>query len=379
MFKKLKRKIKSIYNNIYNKKIFLKQHPEIFEFNKLVDIKENSILIIEANLYHAETLVGNCKYFLDLGYNVDIVITYKSIKEDPFCRFNNNSVRIFISDEYDLSKWAKNNFSNKYDFIFFNSYTCSCAIYIEKLFKKLPPSKYGILGVEHNILEQSRIKFQEIANKIEEKRLFILSNNINIPRINPHYFGDIKITTKNKNKIIFTNIGKMSPNMRNYKIIIKTIEELINDNVENFKIIFIGAGKLKIPKYLSKYIEIKGRINFPDMFDIIEKSDFLLCTMDPTDIRRQCYLKGQSSGNIQLSLGFKKPLIINEVFGRNYEFSDNNAIMYNENNLKNGILEAINISLEDYEKMQNSIDILANKIYNQSLNDLKNVINNLKN
>ena len=120
-------------------------------------------------------------------------------------------------------------------------------------------------------------------------------------------------------------------------------------------------------------------LNFPDMFNIIEKSDFLLSTMDITNIKHNRYLKGQSSGNIQLSLGFKKPLIINEVFGKNYEFSNDNAIFYSENNLKDGMLKAINISFEDYKKMQNSIDDLSKKIYNQSLNDLKNVIKNCVN
>ncbi len=377
MFKKLKRKLKSLFYYIYKKVMFFKK--KTLELNKSIKIRENSVLIIEINSYHSETLLGNCEYFFRLGYNVDIVTTYKNIKKEPFCRSNNNSLRIFASDEYDISKWAKNNFSNQYEFIFFNSYTCSCKIYIEKLFKKLPPSKYGILGVEHGVIEKSKSDFLEIYNKIKENRLFTLFNNVNIPRLNPHYFGDIKITSKNKDDIIFTNIGKMSSSMRNLDIIIKTAEDFINNNIKNFKIIFIGAGKLKIPKNLLNYCEIKGMLNFPDMFNIIEKSDFLLSTMDITNIKHNRYLKGQSSGNIQLSLGFKKPLIINEVFGKNYEFSNDNAIFYSENNLKDGMLKAINISFEDYKKMQNSIDDLSKKIYNQSLNDLKNVIKNCVN
>ncbi len=37
-------------------------------------VREHSVLIIELNRVHAETAMGYTKYFLDLGYNVDIVI-----------------------------------------------------------------------------------------------------------------------------------------------------------------------------------------------------------------------------------------------------------------------------------------------------------------
>ena len=37
-------------------------------------IKNNTILIFEPNKYHQECIPGFSKYFLDLGYNIDILV-----------------------------------------------------------------------------------------------------------------------------------------------------------------------------------------------------------------------------------------------------------------------------------------------------------------
>ena len=50
---------------------------EIFNINQFFNttIKPNSILIFENNPYHYECTPGYTKYFLDLGFDIDIIMT----------------------------------------------------------------------------------------------------------------------------------------------------------------------------------------------------------------------------------------------------------------------------------------------------------------
>ena len=66
--------IKKIFNNTKNS-------IEVRSFNELfnITIKRNTSLIFEPNNYHHECTPGYTKYFIDLGYNVDILMHISGI------------------------------------------------------------------------------------------------------------------------------------------------------------------------------------------------------------------------------------------------------------------------------------------------------------
>lgn len=348
MFKKLKRKIKE---KIAVKKL-RKECFSAITFNKNTVIKEKSVLIIELNPYHAETIAGHCKYFSDLGYNVDVFMHFENFKEYPLCRYIINPPRVFVGTENELKKWGSFKILSQYDFIFFNSYTYKCGTNIFNKFKKIVSAKYGFLGVEHDVLSKNCAIFPEINEALSENRLFVLSDIQGIPRLNPHYFGNIKITSKHKDTIVFTAVGVIDSSVKNHQMLFDGIQVLLKQGITNFKIVVIGSGKLEIPQNLQQYIEMRGRLNFPDMYDAIEKTDFLLGLMDINNLQHHRYLNGQASGIVQLSLGFRKPLIINSIFGTHYEFSDKTAILYNGNALGKVMTDAYNMAVADYDRMQ---------------------------
>ena len=374
MFKKLRRKIKA---KIAAKKL-RKECSDAIPFNTDTVIREKSVLIIEPNPYHAETLAGHCKYFTDLGYNVDVFMLFENYREFPMCRYLINPPRIFAGSEDDLEKWVSFSILSQYDFIFFSSYTYKCAKNVFHKFKKIVPAKYGFLGVEHDILYKSCSIFPEISDALHENRLFVLSDIPDVPRLNPHYFGEIKITPKNKNTIVFTAVGVIDSLFKNHYLLLDAISVLLKQGITNFKIVIIGAGKLDIPSHLQQYVEMRGRLNFPDMYEAIEQTDFLLGLMDIHNLHHHCYLNGQASGIVQLALGFKKPLVINDIFGVHYGFSDETALLYKENALGEAMAAALELTVADYKAMQTNLSGLAEKIYNQSLNDLQKAIDAAK-
>jgi len=58
------------------------------------NIKNNTVLIFENSFYHQECTPGYTKYFLDLGFNVDIIIDSSGL--NTFCLFKSfENIRAF--------------------------------------------------------------------------------------------------------------------------------------------------------------------------------------------------------------------------------------------------------------------------------------------
>lgn len=104
--------------------------------------------------------------------------------------------------------------------------------------------------------------------------------------VNPHYFGEVKLTPKNSDIVNFVTVGAIQGKKKNNDLIINSVKELHEKGIRNFKITVIGKGHLKkLPKELQQYFDIKGRLPFDKMYDEIEKADFLITSYDRDQTR----------------------------------------------------------------------------------------------
>ena len=157
-------------------------------------------------------------------------------------------------------------------------------------------------------------------------------------------------------------------------MLLQCTKELLEYNT-NFEITIIGlSGKIDIPDELANYIKFKGKLPFAEMYKEMEKADFFLPLLDPSNEWHRRYLNETTTGSRQLILGFLKPCLINEEFANAYDFNQNNSIIYQQNNLLNAMKAAININSEEYEKLQKNLNLLAQNIYKESLQNLKDSI-----
>ena len=234
-------------------------------------------------------------------------------------------------------------------------------------------NKNKLMLVEHDI------KSAVDANLWDEKIITLREmdyKNAKSIAINPHYFGDVKITPKNEDIINFLTVGIIRPRKKNNGTIINAALELHNKGITNFKITVVGKGTIKdIPKEIRKYFDIKGRLPFNKMYEEIEKADFLITSYDDDNERHLRYITTGTSGNFQLIYGFLKPCLINQKFAPLNSFNNENSIIYNgANEYASAMEKAINLSKEEYEQMQKSLKNTANEIYDKSLNNLKELI-----
>ena len=115
------------------------------------------------------------------------------------------------------------------------------------------------------------------------------------------------------------------------------------------------------------------------MYKEIEEADFILPMLDPKNIEHEIYIKNKVSGTFQLIYGFLKIAIINKKFAEPYGLNEANSIIYDNNEyLTNVMIKAIKMNNKEYIEKQNCLKEYSDKIYNQSLDNLKSIINKIQ-
>ena len=349
--------------NIYTKQ----NNPEIekridkvfnsFKINKFEDlfqnnIKNKTILIFEANKYHFECLPGYAKYFVDLGYNIDILIYKFGI--NSFCLFNEiNKIRFFVFENL-VSTIIKN-----YDFIIIQTTNNEN----KPLFHHL-----NLLNMNNTIFVFQHIYCVDsnYTKFFKTNRAWTLGNMSEGLQVNPHYFGNIKIKEKNKKTIFFlTSTAK-----RNYTALIQSALKLKNDNL-NFEIIVVGWLKFfsskNITNNLINNFPFKYYIHFDKFYKEVDKSDFIIIPFDPNKENDTFYRTMKVSGSIQLAYGFLKSVIIDKHFSDFYSLNNKNSLIYENYDLYSVMKKAIKLNNKEYLQLRKNLNETVTKIYNISI------------
>ena len=358
-----------IFDNFFqNKTNYLKPKSFYDLFNS--SIKKNTILIIEPNEFHHECTPGNVKYFIDLGYNVDVLIHISG--NDSFCffpenknirlrTFNNlNQVQIYIRNLSEIIK--------KYDYILLQSnYMLNRKLY----------SDLGIYNRSNTFFIDHELKY--INNNYEryykENRIFTIGKAFKGIQINPHYFGDIKIKEKNDEIIFFIT----STVERNYKPLIESSEKLKMENFP-FKVIITGRSSIFniscIPKILIDNFKFNYNISYSKLYRLVENSDYIIIPLDPKSPYDITFKSRKSTGSIQLVYGFLKPAILNREFAYYYKLNKKNSLLYKDYDLYHAMKKAILLNKKEYKVMQKNLYFTQKYIYKVSINNLKKLLFN---
>ncbi len=335
-------------------------------------IRDNSVLIVEFNDFHREIMPGYVRYFEDLGYNVDILTTLKRDTVDCFCRINASINQYFATPATIQYFLTRNIECNKYEYIFFNSYSVfrndisDINLYkILKIDKDKIPNNW--LFVAHTV---EKVDKEFITNN---KTIALGANLLNLPIVNPHYFGDVRITNKNTKKTIFVISGD---NMKSFAFIVDAVENLLKANITNFKIYVTGRLKHKeLHNKHKKYINFLGYVNFKTLYKLIEDCDFIISGLNPENDTHNWYIKYGTSGAFQLCYGFCKPMIIPEKFADKALLGNDSSILYKSNaDLAKAMKDAICMNNIEYQEKQLKIKVIEKTLYNLSLKNLHNML-----
>jgi len=332
-------------------------------------IKKRTILIFEANRWHSECLPGFSKYFIDLGYKIDILAG--DLGFDSFCLFRDmTKIRYFKYKNLEpLWKYNKKLISviKKYDYIIIQTADEKNKV----LFNHLDLLKLNsTIFVFHNI----SVAIHHYSRYFNKNRVWALGNFSKGFQVNPHYFGHIQIKNKNEKTIFLITSTKN----RNYNYLVQSLIKLHKDNL-NFEIIVVGRKKFfdkrKIPRVLTPYISYKYDASFYQFYNTVINSDFIIIPLDPKSNFDNFFRTIKVTGSAQLSYGFIKPLIIDKKFSEFYSLNEKNSLIYENNDLYTIMKKAINLTNKQYRYLQNNLKETAKLIYKKSIDNVKKTFN----
>lgn len=348
----------------------------LFSYKKPI-IKNNTFIVWEpCTKNHSEVVPGFCKYLIDLGYNVSVLVHPDRIKEGLFSRFKNEKLFVNKMSKHQVLKYFQNDDLQDVKGVIVTTVGKLCdSVHYNDAYETFNQNadKSKIFFVEHEVVHSAD------AGTWDENIITLRKINYKDVKsvvVNPHYFGDVKITGKNE-ITNFATIGAILPNKKNSEHIINAVEKLVSEGKTNFKVTVIGKGSLKhLPKNIQKYFDVKGRLPFDKMYEELEKADFLLTSYDDNEPMHIRYNTTGTSGNFQLVYGFLKPCVIIKSFGPINGFDDTNSILYDSNEkYADAMKKCIEMSSEDYTKMQNSLKEYVDVLYKESLDNLGKSIN----
>ena len=362
--------LKEILNNFINgfKKVKVYQLSKLSKWN----IKDKTILLFEPNHYHYECSPGYAKYFVDLGYNVDVLM--KKQGKDSFYFFENkDKIRLFIYDNLkqirNYSKDLRSHFRS-YSYIVIQTIST-------KTFGTI--SKLGLNRNDKAIYIFHFTKYYKILHFSSIKninRVWTLGNFSVGLQVVPFYIGNLKLKNKNKRTRFFT----VSTVSRQYNYLISAFEKL-KDNNFDFDVIVVGKVKRFSTKNISEKLKdnfiFNYKVNYETLYKLVYSSDYIIITLDPDDKKNRIFKNKKVTGSAQLSLGFLKPAIINKYFQDKYDMNEENSFPFDKKRIYNTLKKAILFNNENYKKMQLNLIKLANKAKEKSIINIKKTLNSL--
>jgi len=376
LIKKIIQKIKGRISNLINSAFFIA--------NKGM---KNSVLLAEVNACHLELLPSYAAYLKKLGYKVDIMtlLHRKNCLPDLSCYAH----KIFYFTFRGFKNILKSKKIKEYDFVIFTSYilfykTPDKLKDVSKLYDHIDikhKPKYGVIHTLHDTKEKDdtvkkekgAIVLSKILKKDDEK-LYV---------VNPCFFKnfDAAYINKPKNeKTIFVTVGKLQDERKNAWLLFDAAKNLIQKGCTNFKINLAGENTLDIiPCELKPYFEITYQPSFNELYKILERADFFLPLLDPSNEKHLRYITTGTSGSFQLIRGFLLPPVIHKTFAKKHNFSNDCAIIYDDNkNFANALIEAIHLQEDKYSNMRQNLLKSRDEIIKNSIENLKNFTESLK-
>ena len=365
------------------------------------------ILLLEPNRYHFETIPGLCYYFDKLGYSIDCLVQKHDHFGDEFCYAKDLKAKInyiFYEHADMISILSDMTSKNEYDYIVLNSFDYGLNGKIHSIYadiKDIAKSKYGIIGFYHSL--SSYYDNQETdVELLNENRIFSLSpvssGSVTFPMVNSYFFKDSNESDHTANNRTIITIGTS-----NDDAVLRKAASSVTDKAKEPTIIFVGYKTKKelfiaqikriiaaiISKVVKSYstskkpypyftlafkknMKLYNKVSFDTMFRLIEGSDFISINLKShlLDEFSTC----RTTGSKQLALGFGKPAIIEERCAKYYGFSEENSILYKEGHMDEAIQRACSMSNDEYVKMQRSMLALQEKIREESMNNLKSML-----
>jgi hypothetical protein len=351
------------------------------------NVKPHTVAIMEPHAWHGENYPSVMKNFLDLGYNMHLLVNAEHLKVNSLvnCPFPSDRFKIFPFKHFPntLSFFE---FLLNYEYLFLMTTLTHegfhHALSLENNYlQKYDKNNLYCISHELSSLDNEADTFDR--RMLNSGRVFVLRGGIEyngqeIPFVSPVYFGECdntKGTAPKNKKTKFISVGGVwKKGLRNFDNLFKAIQKLHENNIRGFEVVFVGVDKILLESYLTPemraYITLIGRVPFKDLYDSVRTADFILFNTDYTTADYEKYLHRGITGNYSLSIGFGKPGLIYEELGEEYLLDAARAVNYTDD-LYEAMKTAIEMPPGKYELMCNNLVEFKRQLEQKSLENMK--------
>ena len=323
---------------------------------------------------HSEVVPGFAKYLLDLGYSVSVIVAPEHYESGLFSRFKSKKLFFNKLSRRSVKRYFKHADLSKFKGIMVTTAGKLCdKIHFDQVYDHFNSTldKHKLFIVEHDA--KPAVDSGTWDPEIITLRKLNYKNAVSCA-VNPHYFGNVKITPKSEKITNFIMIGKLGSGQSDNNVIIAAALKLLNSGITGFKITVVGKCHLdNLPEKVASHVDVKGRLPFDQMFVELEKADFFLTSYNFE--RHSFYCTTGASGNFQLMYGFGKPCIIVRDFAEVNGFTEKNSIIYDTpEEYAEAMRKAIEMPSGEYLTMQKDLCAYAAEIYGESLENFRKLI-----
>lgn len=337
---------------------------------KRAQVAPKSVLIIEYNSCHGETLPGYVHYFLQLGYGVDVLAHHRVVDEHPFVRMEEGSCRVFASGSAGFPLFLSASALDRYECVFVaTSRGYDLPLHMPAVSDRFPQLQRhrNLLCVVHDLADVADRREQSM---LLAERMVTLGRFPVGTMVAPHAFGRV-MTAAGAAPKRFLVVGAHVREGEARELFDALTEVL--KIAPTMELVLVGWGPIDIPEALRPHLVNRGRLSFEQMFAEVERASFILALLNPGNPLHERYMTTSISGSLLLSYGFRKPLVIHSAFVRHCGLSSSTAVIY-EQKLADGMLTAVGMQPPDYQAMQRDLGQLSDAIYDESLNHLQRLL-----
>lgn len=331
------------------------------------EIPLRSVLIVEPNPYHGLLLPGITRYFQEAGYAVDLLLRHENITYSSFVLYpKKNMPRLFSAGADMMDYCLTLPKIGAYDFIFYSTYV--------RPEQPLPSPAFPNAGLP---LQKPRIQTLYLSHyphdlkKNDPNRGFSITGRPGLPLLSPHYFGEVPSEAGNSLK--FLSVGYYIGSGRAQAQMWKAAEAIAEAG--GFLDI-VDQGKIDVPPSLKEYVCIHQGLSFPELCSLIIQCRAFLNTFDEKENAH--YLTGVTSSLRYMMLGFNKPAVIPEIFGKAFGFHPQHYYPYKNFTQLSAVLHTACQDKTLYQQKKEALDALSKLLYAESLANVKDILSQLE-
>ena len=371
-------------------KFDIMNYLEMKEITK-VPVKRNTVLFIEFLKWHA--IVGGpiIWYFLELGYDVDIVMNTEGFIHEGFsCMdFPKDRVRVFNANPYVW--WNQHFLENmlRYEWIFLNTGFYGDEIYYPAEFCKYYESvfhKSNMRFLFHSKSEELHKFPEELKDTLLDKMMVIFRFPVEgrkIPFVSPTKFGPCALEHKKNEITKFFFAGSFvtykGQKYRDQASLFDGLCQLVDNGATDFKVVVISRDvprDFEIPEKLRPFLEFRGALTFPQMYRELNDSDFMISAKNV--IQMPEYLYDRASGDFGMSIGFAKPMVIQDEIAATQQLDDTTAVIHQGTSVYDALLRCINMTGKEYDEYVGNLKALRARHQAESLENMRKVFGEAK-